>query len=96
MDLVIEAIRSHVGRSRVTRIARIPPSQGRLRAAIHACADVEEEVGEPDGACSMTFHIEPAALARLRRDTRLAEFLASAPGAGADLDAVSAVRRRHS
>ena len=96
MDLVIEAIRSHVGRSRVTRIARIPPSQGRLRAAIHACANVEEEVGEPDGACSMTFHIEPAALARLRRETRLAEFLASAPGAGADLDAVSAVRRRHS
>ena len=76
IDLVIEAIRSHAGRSRVTRVARIPPSQGRLRAAIHACANVVEEVGEPDGASLMTFRIEPAAFARLRRDTRLAEFLA--------------------
>ena len=76
VDLVIEAIRSHAGRSRVTRVARIPPSQGRLRAAIHACANVVEEAGEPDGASLMTFRIEPAAFARLRRDTRLAEFLA--------------------
>ena len=76
VDLVIEAIRSHAGRSRVTRVARIPPSQGRLRAAIHACANVVEETGEPDGASLMTFRIEPAAFARLRRDTRLAEFLA--------------------
>ena len=68
------------GRSRVTRVARIPPSQGRLRAAIHACANVVEEVGEPDGASSMTFRIEPAALARLRRDTRLTEFLAEPDG----------------
>ena len=75
MDLVIDAIRSHAGRSRVTRVARIPPSQGGLRAAIHACAHVVEEVGEPDGASSMTFRIEPAVLARLRRKTRLAEFL---------------------
>ena len=81
IDLVIEAIRSHAGRMRVTRVARIPPSQGRLRAAIHASANVVEEVGEPDGASLMTFRIEPAALARLRRDTRLAEFLAGpAPG----------------
>ena len=81
IDLVIEAIRSHAGRMRVTRVARIPPSQGRLRAAIHASANVVEEVGEPDGASLMTFRIEPAALARLRRDTRLAEFLAEpAPG----------------
>ena len=79
MELVIEAIRSHAGRSRVTHVARIPPSQGRLRAAIHACAHVVEEVGEPDGASSMTFRIEPAAYARLRRDTRLAEFVAG-PG----------------
>ena len=79
MELVIEAIRSHAGRSRVTHVARIPPSQGRLRAAIHACAHVVEEVGEPDGASSMTFRIEPAAYARLRRDTRRAEFLAG-PG----------------
>ena len=76
VDLVIEAIRSHAGRSRVTRVARIPPSQGRLRAAIHACANVVEETGEPDGASLMTFRIEPAAFARLRRNTRLAEFLA--------------------
>ena len=81
IDLVIEAIRSHTGRTRVTRVARIPPSQGRLRAAIHACANVVEETGEPDGASLMTFRIEPAAFARLRRDTRLAEFLAgSDPG----------------
>ena len=76
IDLVIEAIRSHAGPSRVIRVARIPPSQGRLRAAIHACAHVVEEVGEPDGASLMTFRIEPAAFDRLRRDTRLAEFLA--------------------
>ena len=38
IELVIEAIRSHAGRSRVTRVARIPPAQGRLRATIHACA----------------------------------------------------------
>ena len=75
MDLVVEAVRSYVGAVRVARIARIPPSQGRLRAAIHACASVVEEVGEPDGACRMTFRIEPTALARLHRDTRLAEFL---------------------
>ena len=90
MDLVIEAIRSHVGRSRVTRIARIPPSQGRLRAAIHACADVVEEVGEPDGTCRMTFRIEPDALARLRRDTRLAEFLAG-PESGSRKEAAPSV-----
>ena len=83
IGLVIEAIRSHAGRPRVTRVARIPPSQGRLRAAIHACANVVEEVGEPDGASLMTFRIEPAAFDRLRRDTRLAEFfLPSAPDAG--------------
>ena len=82
MDLVIEAIRAHAGRLRVTRVARIPPSQGRLRAALYACANVMEEVGEPDGACSMTFRIEPGALARLRRDTKLAEFLTTAPGIG--------------
>ena len=76
IDLVIEAIRSHAGPSRVIRVARIPPSQGRLRAAVHACANVVEEVGEPDGASLMTFRIEPAAFDRLRRDTRLAEFLA--------------------
>ena len=81
IDLVIEAIRSHAGPTRVTRVARIPPSQGRLRAAIHACANVVEETGEPDGASLMTFRIEPSAFARLRRDTRLAEFLAgSDPG----------------
>ena len=83
MEFVIEAIRSHVGRSRVTRVARIPPSQGRLRAALYACANVVEEIGESDGACSMTFHIEPSVLARLRQDTRLTEFLAAAPGVGA-------------
>ena len=83
IDLVVEAIRLHAGRSRVTRIARIPPSQGRLRAAIHACANVVEEVGEPDGASLMTFRIESAAFARLRRDTRLAEFLAG-PDSGGD------------
>ena len=77
MDLVLEAIRLHTAGARVTRIARIPPSQGRLRAAIHAGAHVLEEVGEPDGASSMTFRIEPAVLARLRRETRLAEFLAA-------------------
>ena len=83
IDLVIEAIRSHAGPSRVTRVARIPPSQGRLRAAIHAGAHVVEEVGEPDGASLMTFRIEPAAFERLRRDTRLAEFLAGPdPGGG--------------
>ena len=77
MDLVVEAIRSNAAGARVTRIARIPPSQGRLRAAIHARAHVVEEVGEPDGASSMTFRIEPAVLARLHRETRLAEFLAA-------------------
>ena len=76
MDLVVEAIRSHVGRPRVTRVARIPPSQGRLRAAIHACADVVEEVGAPDGASWMTFRIEPAVLQRLHREMQIAEFLA--------------------
>ena len=76
MDLVVEAIRSHVGRPRVTRVARIPPSQGRLRAAIHACADVVEEVGAPDGASWMTFRIEPAVLKRLHREMQIAEFLA--------------------
>ena len=76
MDLVVEAIRSHVGRSRVTRVARIPPSQGRLRAAIHARANVVEEVGAPDGAYWMTFRIEPAVLERLHREMQLAEFLA--------------------
>ena len=89
MALVVEAIRSHVGRSRVTRVARIPPSQGRLRAAIHACAHVVEEIGEPDGASCMTFRIEPAALARLHREMRLADFLAGADSAGAD-DAIAA------
>ena len=84
MDLVVEAIRSHVGRSRVTRVARIPPSQGRLRAAIHACAHVVEEVGEADGASWMTFRIEPAALARLHREMRLAEFLAGADFGGGE------------
>ena len=83
IELVIEAIRSRAGRSRVTRVARIPPSQGRLRAEIHACAQVLKEVGEPDGASSMTFRIEPAVLARLHRATRLSEFL-SAPDSGAD------------
>ena len=78
MDAVVEAIRSHVGRSRVTRVARIPPSQGRLRAAIHACAHVLEETGAPDGASWMTFRIEPSAQARLEREMRLAEFIAGA------------------
>ena len=104
MDLVIEAIRAHAGRSRVTRVARIPPSQGRLRAALYACANVVEEVGEPDGASSMTFRIEPGALARLRRDTKLAEFLTAAPGiggppgarAGHDAGAAPAAGRRRS
>ena len=98
MDLVVEAIRSHAGRSRVTRIARIPPSQGRLRAALYAGAIVVEEVGEPDGSCSMSFRIEPEVLARLRRETRLAEFLIGAPGADgtpdSGADATSAAGRR--
>ena len=84
MDLFVEAIRSHVGRLRVVRVARIPPSEGRLRAAIHACAQVVEEVGEPDGASSMTFRIEPAALARLDREMRLADFLAGADSGSAE------------
>ena len=84
MDLVVEAIRSHVGHSRVLRVARIPPSQGRLRAAIHACAQVVEEVGEPDGASWMTFRIEPAALARLDREMRLGDFLAGADSGSAE------------
>ena len=84
MDLVVEAIRSHVGRTRVVRVARIPPSHGRLRAAIHACAQVVEEVGEPDGASWMTFRIEPADLARLDRELRLAEFLAGADSGGGE------------
>ena len=75
MDLVIGALREHVGRSCETHTARIPPSQGRLRAAIYANADVTEEVSEPDGASSMTFRIEPAVFARLHRDMRLAEFV---------------------
>jgi len=82
MDRVVEAIRSHFGRSRVTRVARVPPSQGRLRAAIHACAQVVEEVGASDGASWMTFRIEPAALARLHREMRLAEFLAETDSGG--------------
>ena len=86
MDLVVEAIRSHVGRSRVTRVARIPPSQGRLRAAIHARANVVEEVGAPDGAYWMTFRIEPAVLELLHREMQLAEFLA-APESGNDQEA---------
>ena len=98
MDLVVEAIRSHVGRSRVTRVARIPPSAGRLRAAIHACAHVEEEVGAPDGASWMTFRIEPADLARLEREMRLAEFLADADsgGGGTAIGAVTAVHHERS
>ena len=84
MDLVVEAIRSHVGRSRVVRVARIPPSEGRLRAAIHACAQVVEDVGEPDGASRMTFRIEPADLARLDRELRLAEFLAATDSGGGE------------
>ena len=84
MDLVVEAIRSHVGRTRVVRVARIPPSQGRLRAAIHACAQVVEEVGEPDGASWMTFRIEPADLARLDRELRLAEFLTATDSGGGE------------
>ena len=83
VELVVDAIRSHTGGSRVTRVARIPPAHGRLRAAIHACAHVLEEVGEPDGASSMTFRIEPVVLARLHRDTRLGEFLS---GSDADPD----------
>ncbi len=83
MERVVEAIRTHTGRSRVTRVARIPPSQGRLRAAIHACAHVVEETGDPDGASWMTFRIEPAALARLHREMRLAEFLAEVAAGGA-------------
>ena len=92
MERVVEAIRSRVGRSRVTRLARIPPSQGRLRAAIHACAHVVEEVGAPDGASWMTFRIEPAALARLHREMRLEEFLAEtdAGGGGTAMAAVTA------
>ena len=95
MDLVVEAIRSHVGSSRVTRAARIPPSAGRLRAAIHACAHVEEEVGAPDGACWMTFRIEPADLARLEREMGLAELLAEADSgsAGKAVAASTAVDR---
>ena len=77
MDLVIGAIREHVGGLCETRVARIPPSQGRLRAAIYANANVVEEVSEADGASSMTFRIEPVALARLHRDTPLAQFLTS-------------------
>ena len=97
MDLVAGAIRAHVGRARMTRAARIPPSQGRLRAALYASASVVEDVSEPDGACTMTFRIEPGALARLRRETRLAEFLTDAPGPdgapgiGAGRDDVNAV-----
>lgn len=75
MERVIEAIRAQVGRARLSRVARIPPAQGRLRAAIHACANVVEEVGASDGASWMTFRIEPAALARLDREMRLADFL---------------------
>ena len=81
MERVVEAIRAHVGRSRLTCVARIPPAQGRLRAAIHACANVVEEVGAPDGASWMTFRIEPAALARLDREMQLADFL-TAPDSG--------------
>ena len=91
-DLVAEAIRAHAGRARLTRAARIPPSQGRLRAALYAGASVVEEVGEPDGACSMTFRIEPGMLARLCRETRLAEFLTDAPGRDADAVFTSGVR----
>ena len=78
MDRVIEAIRTHAGCSRVTCVARIPPAEGRLRAAIHSCANVVEEIGAPDGASWMTFRIEPATLARLDREMQLAEFLTAA------------------
>ena len=89
MDVVAEAIRSHVGRSRLTHVACIPPSQGRLRAAIHACAHVVEETVAPDGASWMTFRIEPSDLARLARETRLADFLAGA-GPGREEKAITA------
>ena len=77
MDRVVEAIQTHVGRSRVTCMARIPPAEGRLRAAIHACTNVVEEVGAPDGAIWMTFRIDPATLARLNLEMRLEDFLAA-------------------
>ena len=91
-DLLVGAIRGHVGRKCETHVARIPPSQGRLRAAIYANANVVEEVSEPDGASSMTFRIEPASFARLRRDTRLAEFLAG-PDRRAEAASSTSVRR---
>ncbi len=99
MDLVVEAIRSHAGRARMMQVARVPPSQGRLRAALYAHARVVEEVEEADGACLMTFRIEPEVLARLRRETRLAECLTDAPGAdgtpdsGADTTSAGGRRR---
>ena len=80
MDLVTEAIRAGVARGQVTCVARIPPSQGRLRAAIHERARVVDEVSEPDGTISMTFAIDSDVLARLNRDTPLAEYLDSAKG----------------
>ena len=78
MDLVTRAICAGVAGAGVTRIARIPPSQGRLRAAIYEHAEVVREVSEQDGTSAMTFTIDRAVLARLRRDTRLAEYLDSA------------------
>ena len=90
MDRVIEAIRSHVGRSRVTCVARIPPAEGRLRAAIHSCANVVGEVGAPDGASWMTFRIEPAALARLDREMQLSKFMTE-PDSGNDREAAQSV-----
>ena len=80
MDLVTEAIRAGVARGQVTCVARIPPSQGRLRAAIHERARVVDEVSGPDGTISMTFAIDSDVLARLNRDTPLAEYLDSAKG----------------
>ena len=75
MDLVIRAVRSEAAGAEVMCVARIPPSQGRLRAAVYERSKVVNEVCEPDGTNAMTFTIEPAALARLNRDTRLAEYL---------------------
>ena len=80
MDLVTQAIRAGVARGQVTRVARIPPSQGRLRAVIHERARVVDEVSEPDGTICMTFIVDSGALDRLNRDTPLAEYLDSAKG----------------
>ena len=75
MDLVVGAIRAEVAGAEVTRVARIPPSQGRLRATLYEHAKVMKEVSEADGTSAMTFTIDSAVLARLRRDTLLAEYL---------------------